>query len=127
MKPIRFISFESLADERMLFSAQDTYELLRALEEITAPIAALGGRDADGNLACIERLFNAQLPPLPDKQSSGSGQQAGQSRQQPRAAGDKDEVERIRKQRTLGALKQMDVVRQALARYLARLCTFPRA
>lgn len=75
--------------EEMLVTLDETYDLLRCLEEVTAPIEASGGKDVYGHLTSLAKIVGAM--------------------------GTKEEC-------TGKALKQLEVVRAALARHLARCC-----
>lgn len=75
--------FLPLAGDQLLISTEETYELLRCLEEITSPISAAGG-DVYGHLDSLVRVM---------------GQQSG-----------------TKGERTSKALKQLEVVRAALAK-----------
>lgn len=77
------------AGEEILVTLEETYDLLRCLEEITAPIEASGGKDVYGHLASLAKIVGA--------------------------TGTKEEC-------TTKALKQLEVVRAALARHLGRCC-----
>lgn len=74
----------------LLVTTAETYELLRCLEEITAPISATGV-DIYGHLDALARLI-------------GGGSGAGENE------------EETKEVKTARALKQLDVVRGALAR-----------
>ncbi|KAM0752697.1 Nucleoporin, Nup85-like protein [Meredithblackwellia eburnea MCA 4105] len=79
-------------------SLEETYELLQILEELTGPITASGGKkDIYGNLESLARVVSG---------SSAAG---------PGTITDKVEA-------TKRAMKQLDVVRAALARHLGRCC-----
>lgn len=83
------------ADEEVLISSSDTWELLRCLEAIVAPILAQPDRrDLRGNLDYLKRIVRPPTGGAPDRRS------------------DRDETE--------AALKQLQVVRHALARNLSR-------
>lgn len=71
----------------LLVSLPDTYELLRLLDSVTAPVVAKQGRDVFGNLDLLCRVVGARV--------------------------ERDEQSRA-------ALKQLDIVRGALARHLGR-------
>ena len=81
-----------MTDEQLLFDAEDTYELMRSIEDVTAPVIA-GGQDSADNLVMLGRLSKA-----------GAQRQASQSSNV----------------NVKVALAQMRIARQALARNLAR-------
>jgi hypothetical protein len=74
----------------MLLSTSDAFELMRVLEDLVSPIIP-SGDDAYGHLDCVAKIFTRST-----------------------YADDSKEV------RTIKALEQIDVVRSALAVYLAR-------
>ncbi|KAM0786288.1 hypothetical protein ACM66B_001767 [Microbotryomycetes sp. NB124-2] len=91
-----------LQETEPVVTMDETYELLRCLEDVTGPIQASGGVDVYGNLDCVARLI------------SGGGQ-AGR-------VNEGQEVKEDESEKTRRALKQLDVLRFALAKNLARCC-----
>lgn len=84
------LDYNGTTDEHILFNAEDTYELMRCAEDITGPIV-VSGKDSAGSLTLLSRLATLGL---------------------------KTQVSEERKLAV--ALQQLKVVRQALARNLAR-------
>ncbi|MBW0487382.1 hypothetical protein O181_027097 [Austropuccinia psidii MF-1] len=82
-----------LEDDEMLISLADTYELLRCLEEIVGPILA-NSRDSYDNLRYLKRIVTG-----------------------------KDSNQNNEEESTRAAIEQLNVVRYALSRHLARSLT----
>ncbi|OAV95766.1 Nup85 Nucleoporin [Puccinia triticina 1-1 BBBD Race 1] len=104
-----------LEDDDILISLADTYELLRCLEEITGPILT-SSRDSYDNLRYLKRIvLNGRKS---DASNNDHTNRNGSVKKSNNAdtLGDGDDG-------TRSALEQLNVVRYALARHLARSLT----
>ncbi|KAA1082739.1 hypothetical protein PGT21_012664 [Puccinia graminis f. sp. tritici] len=123
-----------LEDDEILISLADTYELLRCLEEITAPILT-SSRDSYDNLGYLKRIvLNGRKSgpsnhlPTPSSQNDTRLNQrdpkiVNNKKRNGIDPADDDDVDHHSNDGTRAALDQLNVVRYALARHLARCLT----
>ena len=93
----------------LLVSEQDTFELMRCLSEIVLPVQK-SGRDLYGHLEGLSRIAGIAEP---GGKTGTNGKEAQQA----------DEREKER-EKTQAALRQLEVVRHALAQNLARCFSY---
>ncbi|GAA5887149.1 hypothetical protein JCM5296_001611 [Sporobolomyces johnsonii] len=99
-----------------LVSLAETYELLRILDELTGPIEMSGGRDVFGVLDMLARLLEGGgRGQEKEKEKEKRGQHKEGKEQEKGEGGNAPE-------RTMRAMKQLEVVRGALARHLGLCC-----
>jgi hypothetical protein len=91
----------------LLVSEQDTFELMRCLSEIVLPVQK-SGRDLYGHLEGLSRIAGIAEP---DSKTGTGGKEA-------------QKAEEREREKTQAALRQLEVVRHALAQNLARCFSF---
>jgi hypothetical protein len=102
-------------DPNVICTSEDVFEILRALEDVTGPVAA-SGKDVYGHLDALSRLC------LRQRDIGGAGEESTSSISG-RRGGERGEDYASTTARTLEALKQLDLVRHAAARKLAQCYT----
>ena len=92
--------FMTPPDREMYFSERDTYHLMANLEEVFGPVSVLG-RDSSHVLSPLGRMLYRTEPDA----TANTGTELSRSQLQAKAA-----------------MKMVHMIRQALARYLAKCC-----
>ncbi|GAA5860731.1 hypothetical protein JCM1840_001945 [Sporobolomyces johnsonii] len=101
-----------------LVSLAETYELLRILDELTGPIEMSRGRDVFGVLEMLARLLEGGGRGKEKEKEKEKRGQHKEGKDQDKGEGEGGNA----RERTQRAMKQLEVVRGALARHLGLCC-----